>query len=93
MVPKTDLLIGEFITYYINAPGIQEYINERKMAVGVPKLAIFRIESMPIIVPPINLQKQFVTILKQADKSKFEIQKSLEQLETLKKSLMQEYFG
>ena len=46
-----------------------------------------------IIVPPLDLQKQFLKFVEQTDKSKFEIQKSLEKLEILKKSLMQQYFG
>ena len=43
--------------------------------------------------PPIEIQEQFAVFVKQTDKSKFEIQKSLEKLETLKKALMQKYFG
>ena len=46
-----------------------------------------------IILPPLELQKQFLKFVEQTDKSKFEIQKSLEKLETLKKALMQKYFG
>ena len=49
--------------------------------------------AIKIIVPPIELQNQFATFVEQTDKSKFEIQKSLEKLETLKKALMQKYFG
>ena len=45
------------------------------------------------IVPSMDLQKQFATFVEQTDKSKFEIQQSLEELEILKKSLMQQYFG
>ncbi|MBE6887960.1 MAG: hypothetical protein E7484_06045 [Ruminococcaceae bacterium] len=46
-----------------------------------------------IIIPPLELQEQFALFVEQIDKSKLEVQKSLEQLETLKKSLMQQYFG
>jgi type I restriction enzyme S subunit len=46
-----------------------------------------------IILPPIEKQKQFLEFVKQTDKSKLAIQKSLEKLEILKKSLMQQYFG
>ena len=46
-----------------------------------------------IILPPIELQKRFLQFVEQVDKSKFEIQQSLEKLETLRKSLMQQYFG
>ncbi|MBQ8003868.1 MAG: restriction endonuclease subunit S [Oscillospiraceae bacterium] len=94
LVPKTEKEIdGMFLAHYINSPGIQEYINERKMAVGVPKLAIFRIETMPLLIPPMEVQQDFIAFVKQTDKSKLEVQKSLEKLELLKKALMQKYFG
>ena len=72
LVPKTEKVIdGVFLAYYINSPGIQDYINERKMSVGVPKLAIFRIETMPLLLPPIELQMKFIEFVNQIDKSKF----------------------
>ena len=45
------------------------------------------------IVPPLSLQKEYVAFVQQVDKSKLAVQKSLDELETLKKALMQEYFG
>lgn len=42
---------------------------------------------------PIELQNQFAAFVEQTDKSKLEVQKSLEKLEVLKKALMQKYFG
>ena len=44
-------------------------------------------------LPPLSLQNEFADFVGQVDKSQLAIQKSLEELETLKKSLMQEYFG
>ena len=44
-------------------------------------------------LPPLSLQNEFADFVAQVDKSQLAIQKSLEELETLKKSLMQEYFG
>ena len=49
--------------------------------------------SCPIILPPIALQNEFASLVEQTNKSKLEIQKSLDKLEILKKSLMQEYFS
>ncbi|MDS4782137.1 restriction endonuclease subunit S, partial [Streptococcus pneumoniae] len=43
--------------------------------------------------PPLALQNEFADFVAQVDKSQLAIQKSLEELEILKKSLMQEYFG
>ena len=72
LVPKKEnVLASVFMAHYINSPGIQDYINERKMSVGVPKLAIFRIETMPILLPPLELQNQFVNFVCQVDKLKY----------------------
>ena len=46
-----------------------------------------------VAVPPMELQEQYAAFVEQTDKSKLAIQASLDKLETLKKSLMQEYFG
>lgn len=44
-------------------------------------------------IPPIELQGQFATFVKQTQKSKMTIQQSLDKLEILKKAFMQQYFG
>ena len=46
-----------------------------------------------IILPPMEMQKKFLAFVEQTDKAKLAIQQSLDKLETLKKFLMQEYFG
>ena len=60
---------------------------------GVPTLNRNKFHSVPIIDVPINEQIQFATFVKQVDKSKLAVQQGLQELETLKKSLMQQYFG
>jgi type I restriction enzyme S subunit len=50
-------------------------------------------EETEFIVPLIDLQNQFAAFVEQTDKSKLAVQQSLEKLETLKKALMQKYFG
>lgn len=60
---------------------------------GVPTLNRNKFHNKPIIDVPLNEQILFADFVKEVDKSKFEVQQSLEKLETLKKSLMQKYFG
>lgn len=50
------------------------------------------IKEMKIPVPTMVRQKQFVEIVKQIDKQKFELRKSLEETERLMESLMNNYF-
>ena len=51
------------------------------------------LRKLPIIDVDINKQNKYVDFVQKIDKSKVEIQKSLDKLEMLKKSLMQQYFG
>lgn len=66
----------------------------QKIRGGTQKFIALRdIRGFQIPLPPLSLQNEFVDFVAQVDKSQLAIQKSLEELETLKKSLMQEYFG
>lgn len=49
--------------------------------------------SLLVPIPPIGIQKQFAAFVERTNKSKLTIQQSLDKLEVLRKSLMQEYFG
>lgn len=60
---------------------------------SVPQINNKNIAPLVICLPPLELQEQFATFVKQTDKSKLEVQKSLEKLELLKNALMQKYFG
>ena len=58
-----------------------------------PGLAVKTLNTVTIPIADIHAQEQFAAFVAQTDKSKLAIQKSLEKLEILKKSLMQKYFG
>ncbi|EIC57969.1 restriction modification system DNA specificity domain protein [Streptococcus pneumoniae 459-5] len=60
---------------------------------GQPKITQKPLENLILLLPPLALQNEFADFVALVDKSQLAIQKSLEELETLKKSLMQEYFG
>lgn len=51
------------------------------------------LSELKVIVPSIELQNQFAAFVEQTEKAKSTISHSLDKLETLKKALMQEYFG
>lgn len=51
------------------------------------------VKNYVVPLPPIDLQNQFTEFVEQTDKLKFEVKQSLDKLETLKKALMQKYFG
>lgn len=77
----------------INSVETKQQFDSSLKGIGVPNLHLGEIKKARIIVPVIELQNQFAAFVEQTDKSKLEVQKSLEKLEVLKKALMQKYFG
>lgn len=57
---------------------------------NISKERLFQLE---IILPPIEIQEHFATFVKQVEKSKSAVQKSLDETQLLFDSLMQQYFG
>lgn len=72
---------------------IKDHMKDAANAPVVPILNKSDFSKVAVPVPPIDLQEQFAAFVRQSDKSKLGIQQSLDKLETLKKSLMQQYFG
>ena len=57
------------------------------------ELKIFALKKCKVFATPLTLQNEFAAFVEQTDKSKLAVQKGLQELEILKKSLMQQYFG
>ena len=91
--PKKELIDSEYLHGAILSVDVQKQIEERVKGIAQKTLNLSEIRKIKIPLPTIDEQKQFASFVEQIDKSKFEIQKSLEKLETLKKALMQKYFG
>ena len=74
---------------------IMSYNELRNLAKGGNQLNLngAMIKNFPVLMPPCELQNQFADFVEQTEKAKTTISRSLEKLETLKKALMQEYFG
>ena len=58
-----------------------------------PGLAVKTLNTVDIPIAEIAVQNNFASFVEQTDKSKLAVQKGLQELEILKKSLMQQYFG
>ena len=82
-----------YVCSFINSDLGKRFIESEKVGVAQQNVGAKSLAKMPIICPPLDLQNQFADFVAKVDKSKLVVQKSLEQLEILKKALMQEYFG
>ena len=90
--PK-ELIAPVFFRCAINNPETKRQFDSSIKGIGVPNLHLGEIKKTKIFLPPMELQKEFVSFVEQSDKSKVAIQKALDETQLLFDSLMQKYFG
>ena len=86
-------LSADFIQKIISFPSFKRTIEDMAVGQTMPNLNVPIVSEFRIISPPKDVQDQYYAFVSQVDKSKLSVQQGLEKLETLKKSLMQQYFG
>ena len=91
-VSATEKFAPVYLKHLLEAL-IGAYKLEMSSGTAYAALTISALKEMMVYEVPLAEQEQFSTFVEQTDKSKLAIQQSLDKLETLKKSLMQEYFG
>ena len=91
--PDNNKVNSVFLAAFTNMPHGMKQIRAKIGGAAQQHFNVGGYKAMHLIMPPIELQQAFAAFVEQVDKSKFEIQQSLEKLEILKKSLMQQYFG
>lgn len=82
-----------FFRCVINNHETKRQFDSSIKGIGVPNLHLGEIKKTKIILPPLELQKEFVSFVAQVDKSKATVQKALDETQLLFDSLMQQYFG
>ena len=82
-----------YLCAYTNFPHGKRQIEDGTGGAAQQHFNIGKYNKLKLMLPPIELQNKFEEFYSQVDKSKLAIQQSLDELETLKKSLMQQYFG
>lgn len=83
---------GTFLSYYTMT---KAFFNEKaKYAKGfkVTHISAKEIEKIPVYLPPLSLQRLFAQRIEQIEREKSEVQKSIQDLETLLASRMQYWF-
>lgn len=82
-----------YVAYFMESESGKPQFEEKNQNGVKAGLNFDSIKSLKVLIPPIRLQNQFADFVAKVDQQKATVQKSIDKLETLKKSLMQEYFG
>lgn len=83
-----------FAAYLFNSEYGKNRISKKiKTSAGQYTINQDGLKSIEIILPPIGIQYSFAELVKQINKLKSDVQKSIDETQLLMDSLMQEYFG
>ncbi len=91
--PDQKQCMPEFLSMAINCDSFLNNALKGMSGSASPHINVGDIRVFNMIMPPIELQKQFSEFTSQVDKSKVAVQKALDETQILFDSLMQEYFG
>ena len=93
ILPKKEKCNRVFLAFTLRSHVFLDYILAFSSRTNLPKVNKQQVEGFCCPIPDIKFQKQFASFYDEVVKQKLTVQQSLDKLEVLKKSLMQEYFS
>ncbi len=93
LTPDSSLCTSEFICTAMNCDSFLDNALKGISGSASPHINVGDIKAFEMIVPPLEAQREFSMFIKQVDKLKVEVQKSLDEFQDIFNSLMQQYFG
>lgn len=91
--PDFSKLNSEFLHYALLSDAVKYQMEKRVKGIAQKTLNLSELKKIVVPIPPLALQTEFSHFVHEVDREKERIQRSAALLETLKRSLMQQYFG
>ena len=88
-----NLINNVYLSSYMQLDEFFQKINKYKTGGTAQGIRSKDLITITIPIPPLALQNQFSAFVEEVEKEKATVKQCLEQLDILKKKLMQEYFG
>ncbi len=86
--PNQKLLNLTFFSHLLRGDDFVTYANSISTGTKMPRMPLNDLRKFPCILPPMEKQIEFENIAQQADKSEFELKKSIEAIDAVIKSLI-----
>ena len=78
---QEDIMVLEFLKYLLDSKHLNDDIKSKAKGITLIQLNMEDLREVELICPPIEKQMDFVEFAKQVDKSRFDIKKSITELE------------
>ena len=86
------IINAEYLVSWLNNPNAKASILTNMAGGAIKRLTLTKINALPILLPPLELQTQFAQIVEKIEALKAQYQQSLQELENLYGSLSQKAF-
>lgn len=93
IIRTKGFVTADYLQKILSFPSFKKMIEDMAVGQTMPNLNVSIVSNFQIIKPPLKIQNEYYNFIEKIEMTKISIKESLEKLETLKKSLMQEYFG
>jgi type I restriction enzyme S subunit len=90
---KRDVVLPAFLISYLMSDGVGYFYSQRHKGVAIKHLHLIDIKSIPVFLPPIDIQKEFEFKYNQILKLTTQIRHSRDKCHELLKSLSQQVFS
>ena len=85
---RSESITNTYLISLFQQPGFTKQIDRMLAGSTVNYLSIAMLKNLQIVLPPLALQNEFAAFIEQLDKSKKALQKSIDNIDTLVKSLL-----
>lgn len=90
---KKDEVLPQYVSAFLESAAGKRQFSAKNQSAVKAGLNFEAIKSLRLFMPPLELQREYIAFVNEVDREKDRIQRSAALLETLKRSLMQQYFG
>ena len=91
VINTKDLISKEFLYYCLISESLQKQIEDNTRAVGVPKLALKRIETLKIPLPSLSEQQKIVSEIEKIETKIKVLETEIAEIPKLKEAILKKY--
>jgi type I restriction enzyme S subunit len=92
VIDNTNAILPRFIMFFLASKPAQDYLKSQTVKNAQPKLALVRIQSIPVPIPPVNEQRRIAAVLSAVQRAIERQERLIALTAELKKALMHKLF-
>lgn len=90
---NTNIVLNTYLVFLFNTTYVKMQINSDSNGATVNYLSLDNLKKLQILIPPLNLQNQFASIIEKIEIQKVKVKETLKESENLFQRLMQDMFN